>query len=106
MQKFPSDWDLLTKINYLQRKIILNSIAYYMFDTNFLSDRFYDLICRQLVELQAEYGDISRDSQYGYAFYDFDGTTGFDLYYRLNDYDRTYLTGIASHVIGKRSKEV
>lgn len=32
MQKFPMNWSLEEKINYLQRKVILNSIAYYRFD--------------------------------------------------------------------------
>lgn len=90
MQKFPDNWDLKTKINFLQRKIILNSIAYYEYNTNFLSDRYYDSISKQLVELHKEYGDIS-DTQYGYAFLDFDGSTGFDLRYRLTDLDRRYL---------------
>ena len=78
MQKYPDNWDLKTKIEFLQRKIILNSIAYYEFDTNFLEDRYYDGLCRQLVQLQEEYGDVS-DTQYGYIMYDFDGSTGFDL---------------------------
>lgn len=101
MQKFPNDWDLKTKIEFLQRKIILNSIAYYEFDTNFLSDRFYDGICKQLVALCKEYGDIS-DTMYGYAMYDFDGTTGFDLVYRLSDKDRLYLTNMVRHPVKRR----
>lgn len=98
MQKFPNDWDLKTKIEFLQRKIILNSIAYYDYDTNFLSDREYDGLCRQLVGLQTEYGDV-RDTQYGYAFYDFDGSTGFDLLDRLNIHDKGYLTNMVLHKI-------
>ena len=101
MQQFPSDWNLKTKIEFLQRKIILNSIAYYEFDTNFLSDRYYDSICKQLVELCNEYGDIS-DTMYGYTMRDFDGTTGFDLVYRLNDKDRLYLTNMVSHQVKRR----
>ena len=101
MQKFPDDWSLKDKIEFLQRKIILNSIAYYEFDTNFISDRYYDSISRQLVQLCKEYGDIS-DTQYGYAMCDFDGTTGFDLVYRLNDHDREYLTGMVRHQTRRR----
>lgn len=101
MQKFPSDWDLKTKIEFLQRKIILNSIAYYEYNTNFISDRFYDSICKQLVELCQEYGDIS-DTQYGYTMMDFDGSTGFDLYFRLNEKDREYLINmVRRQVSGK-----
>lgn len=96
MQKFPDDWDLKTKIEFLQRKIILNSIAYYEYDTNFLSDKYYDSMCRQLVAMHDEYGDIS-DTQYGYVFGGFDGSTGFDLYYRLTDEDRRYLVGMVRY---------
>ena len=96
-----NNWDLKTRIEYLQRKIILNSIAYYMFDESRLSDRAYDEMCKQLVELHKEYGDIS-DTQYGYVMYDFDGSTGFDLYYRLNEHDRDYLTSIACFALGRR----
>lgn len=101
MQKFPNDWNLKSKIEFLQRKIILNSIAYYEYNTNFLSDRYYDSISKQLVELCREYGDIS-DTQYGYAMKDFDGTTGFDLVYNLNERDREYLTNMVKHQVGRR----
>ena len=100
MQDFPDDWDLKTKIEYLQRKIILCSIAYYMLSESIISDKAYDEISYQLVRMHTEYGDIS-DTQYGYVMYDFDGTTGFDLYGRLNDHDKTYLLNIARHVAHK-----
>ena len=98
MQKFPVDWDSKTKIEFLQRKVILNSIAYYEFDTNFLSDKEYDSISKQLVELCREYGDV-RDTQYGYAMADFDGSTGFDIFGRLTDSDREYLIQLVRHQI-------
>lgn len=87
-----------SKIEFLQRKVILNSIAYYEFDTNFLSDQYYDRMSRELVELQKEYGDVS-DTQYGYVFGDFDGTTGFDLIGRLTEEDREYLLQMVRHQI-------
>ena len=87
-------WDLKTQIEYLQRKIILNSIAYYECDQSPLSDKAYDAMCIKLVELHNEYGDIS-NTQYGYVMYDFDGTTGFDLYHRLTEDDKEYLMNIA-----------
>lgn len=105
MQKFPENWDLKTKIEFLQRKIILNSIAYYEFNTNFLSDMYYDSICRQLVKLQEEYGDVS-DTQYGYVMYDFDGSTGFDLMYRLNESDKEFLMNNVKHHIKGAGPEV
>ena len=96
MQAFPEDWDLKTKIEFLQRKVILNSIAYYEHNTNFISDHEFDELSRQLVQLCTEYGDIS-DTQYGYVMYDFDGSTGFDLVYRLNEHDRRYLSNMVCH---------
>lgn len=97
LQKFPRSWDKVTCINFLQRKIILNCIAYYKLNTNALSDREYDELSKQLVALQK---DIQIDqTQYGYVMYDFDGTTGFDLYDRLNDTDKEYLMNIACHAL-------
>lgn len=97
MQKFPRSWNKITCINYLQRKIILNAIAYYELNTNGLTDKQYDELSKQLVELQKDV-DIY-DTQYGYIMYDFDGTTGFDLYHRLNKQDKEYLMNIAIHVL-------
>lgn len=97
MQKFPRRWDKITCINFLQRKIILNCIAYYHLNTNKLTDKEYDELSRQLVSLQK---DINiNDTQYGYVMYDFDGTTGFDLYDRLNAHDKQYLMNIACHAL-------
>lgn len=95
VQQFPDYWSTLTKIEFLQRKIIVNSVAYYQYDADTLTDSFYDGICKQLVSLQEEYnkegGDFVKDSKYGYAFYDFDGSTGFHLYDRLKPNDRYYI---------------
>ena len=98
MQKFPRRWDKITCINFLQRKIILNAIAYYELNTNKLSDKQYDELSRQLVDLQKDV-DIQQ-TQYGYVMHDFDGTTGFDLYGRLNEKDKKYLMHIAQHALG------
>ena len=93
MQKFPRRWDKITCINFLQRKIIINAILYYELNTSPLSDKEYDELSRQLVGLQKDI-DIQQ-TQYGYVMYDFDGTTGFDLYSRLNEHDKKYLMIIA-----------
>lgn len=101
MQKFPRRWDTLTCVNYLQRKIILNAIAYYELDCSPLSDKEYDELSKQLVEMQKDI-DIN-STQYGYIMHDFDGSTGFDLYSRLNQKDRAYLLKIAYIGLGKRT---
>ena len=102
MQRFPRRWDKITCINFLQRKIILNAIAYYELDSPRLSDREYDELSYQLVELQKDI-DI-QETQYGYVMYDFDGTTGFDLYGRLNEKDKRYLMQLARYIFGSKSE--
>lgn len=103
MQKFPRRWDKITCINYLQRKIILNCIAYYYRNTNGISDKDYDEISKQLVELQKTV-DV-RLTQYGYIFYDFDGSTGFDLYDRLTEDDKKYMNAITNFVFPKSNNK-
>lgn len=102
MQMFPDDWDLKTRIDFLQRKIILNSIAYYMFDTSFIPDQYYNDIAHQLAEMHREFGDISK-TRYGYAFGEFDGSTGFDIYYKLKKKDKEYLTGLVRWKIERQN---
>lgn len=96
-QRFPRRWDKKTCIDFLQRKIILNCIAYYELNTNKLSDKEYDELSKQLVRMQNELSpEHIMETQYGYVFYDFDGSTGFDLYHRLNEHDRQYLLQLAN----------
>ena len=38
---------------------------------------------------------VKVNTQYGYVFYDYDGTTGFDLFDRLKQKDKTMIQGIA-----------
>ena len=105
MQKFPRRWDKITCINYLQRKIILNSIAYYKYDKSFLEDSYFDSIARQLVEMQKNFtGNLETDTEYGYMMYDFDGSTGFDLPDRLFPHDKEYLTQMTEYYIRRQEK--
>ena len=99
MQRFPRRWDKITCINFLQRKIIINSIAYYELDNPVLSDKQYDELCKQLVSMQEDI-DLNL-TQYGYCMDGFDGSTGFDLYGKLNDHDKDYLMKLAVLGLGK-----
>lgn len=92
---FPKIWDELTCINYLQRKIIITSIIYYEMDNNMMSDRDYDLMCKQCCEMMKSCSEVE-SSQYYCIFYDFDGTTGFHLKDRLNEKDKKYLYHLAN----------
>uniref|UniRef100_A0AAU8AZM3 NAD-dependent DNA ligase n=1 Tax=Dulem virus 36 TaxID=3145754 RepID=A0AAU8AZM3_9CAUD len=78
------------RISFLQRVVLVHSYLYYMLDNPVWSDRQYDNVSVQLVQMQNKHSKswIKENTQYGYVFYDFDGTTGFDLYNRLIDADK------------------
>lgn len=104
------DWDLLTKINYYQRKIILNCIMYYEYDKSFLTDNYYDSISHELVNMQKELDksrryNVKKDTTYGYMMYDFDGNTGFDIPKRLNPKDYDYLNNICAYKLFLNDKK-
>lgn len=104
MQKFPRRWDDLTCVNFLQRKIILNCIAYYELNTSILTDKEFDVLSMQLVELHKRVN--LKDTEYGYIMHDFDGTTGFDLFHRLNAKDKEYLLKLANYIFVKPEKKL
>lgn len=108
MQLFPEDWTILMRINYIQRKILLNSILYYEHNRNMLSDHFYDNMCKQLVSYQkifARHSSVKDETTYGYAYYDFDGSTGYHLYGRLIEQDTNYLLMITETYLGSRNRK-
>lgn len=92
-------WSDVTKISYLQRRIIVWSIMYYEHNESCVSDLVYDTASYQLVELQKKVSKMDFEkSTYYYAMYDFDGSTGFDIPSRLTEYDKEHLTHIADMV--------
>ena len=93
-------WSEKTKIEILQRRVIVYSLQYYEMDFNVVSDRYFDDISKQLVwYMKNTDKQVLRDTEYYYCLYDFDGSTGFYIKDRLNTYDLKYLTHIASMVI-------
>lgn len=93
-------WSNAAKISHLQRVILVHCILYYEFDQSILIDREYDDLSMQLVEMQNESSEEElKKTQYYYCMYDFDGTTGFDLYGRLKEKDRERLINIANAVL-------
>lgn len=91
-------WDEKTKINFLQRRIIIYSIMYYEHNESCVSDKYYDSISYQLVELQNKNKKAFEESEYYYAMYDFDGSTGFDIPKRLTSEDSKYLRQIVEMI--------
>lgn len=92
-------WDMTTIISWLQRRIIVYSIMYYEMSESCITDKSFDELSHQLVELMnSNPQEVLEQTTYWYAMYDFDGSTGFDIPDRLTKSDREYLTTIASHV--------
>lgn len=85
------------RIEFLQRVILVHSYLYYMLDDSVWTDKHYDEIARQLTNIQKEHTEewLKVNTQYGYVFYDYDGTTGFDLWYRLKQKDKQKILSIA-----------
>lgn len=88
----------LERCSFLQRKIIINSIIYYELNENILSDHDFDKMCRNLLK-GIQYTKDYKKSDYFYVFYDFDGSTGFHLFHRLEDDDKKYLMNLALYVL-------
>ena len=87
----------LERCSVIQRKILLHSILYYELDKTIISDQQFDKLCKKLLTGIKHTKDYQK-SDYFYVFYDFDGSTGFDLYDRLEDDDKEYLTHIAKNM--------
>lgn len=99
-------WSNVTKISYLQRRIIVYSIMYYEYDKSCITDAEYDSISHQLVALQKKVTkEEFRKTTYYYAMYDFEGSTGFDIPPRLTKFDKEYLTQIALYIMDIWAKQ-
>lgn len=93
-------WNNKTKIEYLQRRIIIYSIMYYELNESCITDKDYDYLSNQLLLLMNNTNkSILEKSQYYYCMYDYDGNTGYDLFSRLNKNDKDYLFNLANHIL-------
>lgn len=100
MYRFNPYWTDEMRISFLQRVILIHSYLYYERDCSVWSDKKYDEVAKQLALLLEPYTKqwIKNKTQYGYAFYDFDGSTGFYLFHRLDRKDRKQIAGIAESI--------
>ena len=92
-------WSVKLKISTLQRWIIVHSIIYYELNSSVVTDKVFDANAKQLVKMQNDNPKTSAQSDYWYVFNDFDGSTGFDLYHRLNKKGKQYLKHIAQVIL-------
>ena len=100
LNKLPFNyWSNKMKISYLQRRIIVHSIIYYVLNESVISDKEFDELSKQLVKLQNKNKNNFIESEYYYCMFDFDGSTGFHLYDRLIDVDKEKLMRISKNVL-------
>lgn len=92
--KFHKPFNIVEKIQLLQRSILVNSFAYYELNENILTDFQYDDNAKQLVELMKNNPEEAKRSRYSEYFYDYcppeedvHYTSGFDLLERVRKKD-------------------
>jgi len=95
-------WDIKTQIEYIQRRIIIYCIIYYELNDNIVEDKTYDEFANYLVELKNKYPDVYKTTEYYYCLRDFDKSTGFYIYDKLNEHDKVKLMNIAKYVLRLR----
>lgn len=101
VRKFPKEWDMVTKMEWLERAIIMYSIWYYDLGDSMVSDQQNDTESIQLYYMIKENPKEFNQTKYAYAFKDFDASTGFHLKSALNDKDREYIVHIANFIYAK-----
>lgn len=75
--------EVRSKILRRRLQILVHSYLYYDLNENLISDPTWSEWAMELVDLQEKYPHIAERVDYHEAFKDFDGSTGFDLPYRL-----------------------
>lgn len=72
------------RIELLQKWILIHSYLYYELDWNLVPDSKYDQNSLQLAKMIDKYPAEHKKSTYYYVFKDFDGSSGFGLFQKLN----------------------
>ena len=112
--KFNQPFNVVEKIQLLQRSILVNSFAYYELDSNILTDFQYDANARQLADLKKQYPTEFKRSRYNDYFHDYCSeednvhyTSGFDLLERVRKNDKQlyrYLHMDAANALDQKQK--
>lgn len=87
-------------MDFLQRFILVHSYIYYELNNNVISDKFYDEKSKELVRLKNQYPELWKSSMYYKQFgEDYNGATGFTLFYDLSKSEQDKIRHIALLVL-------
>jgi hypothetical protein len=103
--EFPSPyWSKKTKIELLQRWILVHSHLYYDLNNSIVSDHMFDNNCNTLVSFQMAFPEEFKESRYYYAMKDFDGSTGFGYVQNLDPSHFEVITRDAKTLLNLRKE--
>jgi len=97
-------WDNKTKLDMLARWIIFHSYMYYELDNSVVTDDMFDSNCKQFVKLAKEDNASFKEHKFYYAMYDFDGSTGFDLFKRLRLEHKSMIANDSDILLNKNKR--
>ena len=84
------------QIDFLQRYIIVHSYIYYELSRSVILDAIYDAKSKKLVKYKNDYPELWKTSEYYKQFGDnYNGATGFTLYYGLTEHQKEIIRSIA-----------
>ena len=81
-------------------QLLIHSYIYYELNNNIISDTTWDKWAKELVKLQQQYPEESKQVKYYELFKDFDGNTGYHLAKNADD----ATIGKAYYLLGGRIK--
>ena len=91
-------------MTYLQNQIIVHSYLYYMLDSSIISDGEYNELSQTLVRMKEAYPESYSKTMFYYAMKDFDGSTGYDIWYNLTEEDKEKMASKAQLILSYKSK--
>lgn len=88
--RFKPEFDSLTRIQLLQRWVLVQSFIYYILNDNIVSDSDYDENVRQLFDLRESFPNEWQRSSYRLYFRNFEPgcTSGFELIDKVRKTDQ------------------
>jgi len=83
-----TDEEKVELMNRRQRQILVHSCLYYQMNINFIDDHLFDFWSKELVRFMAVEPELAKQTPYYNEFLGFDGSTGHDLPFWLDEIQR------------------